>query len=333
MKKAGNLNWLTRVQLDLREPAADEVLVEIRSIGLNFADIFAMLGVYSATPKGAFVPGLEFAGIVKEVGKEVSKFKSGDKVMGVCRFGGYTTHLVQSADYLAAVPNDWSFEEAAAYLVQALTAYYSLFSLGNIQKDYKVLIHSAAGGVGILANRMAKKMNAYTVGSIGSSDKRDLLIKEGYDEVLIRDDTFQSNLKASAEKRPFDLVLECIGGKVLEMGYGALAAQGRMIIYGSAHFAETGNKLNKLSLAWKFLKRPKIDPLKLISDNKAVMGFNLIWLYEKKSVLQYSLEELAKLDIEKPMVGHTFDFDHIMDAITLFQSGKTTGKVVVTVRQ
>ena len=331
MSKAGNLKRLSKVQLPIQKLDENRVLIQVRAIGLNFADVFAMLGIYSATPKGTFVPGLEFAGTIVETGKAVTKYKVGDRVMGVTRFGAYTTHIVQSPDYLSPIPADWSFEEGSAYLVQALTAYYSLFTLGNIQQGQKILIHSAAGGVGILANRMAQLMGGHTVGTIGSPAKRDLLQKEGYNEVLVRDEAFFTNLEKSAGQRPFDLVLECIGGKVLDAGYKAMAAQGRMIVYGSAHFAETGNKLNPFTLAMKFLKRPKIDPLKLISDNKSMMGFNLIWLYEKKEVLEASLQALSQLAIGKPLVGHTFDFDSLKEAIALFQSGQTTGKVVITV--
>lgn len=333
MSKAGDLRRLSKVELPVPETGDDDVLVKAGAIGLNFADIFAMLGIYSATPKGTFIPGLEFAGTVAAVGKNVTHVKPGDRVMGVSRFGAYSTHIVQSQHYVVPLPDDWSFEEGAAYLVQAITAFYSLFTLGGIQQGYKVLVHSAAGGVGILANRLAKAMGAYTVGTIGSPDKRGVLEREGYDEVLVRDKHYAENLRLTTEKRPFDLVLECIGGKVLELSYQALAAQGRMIVYGSAHFAETGNKLNPLRLASKFFRRPKIDPLKLISDNRSVMGFNLIWLYEKKELLAQVVEELADFNIGKPVVGHRFDFEQLPAAIALFQSGKTTGKVVITVKQ
>ncbi|MEQ8534978.1 MAG: alcohol dehydrogenase catalytic domain-containing protein, partial [Imperialibacter sp.] len=149
MAKAGSMDRLLKVETTIAEPDDSSVLVAVKAIGLNFADIFAMLGIYSATPKGTFIPGLEFSGEILRVGKNVTKFKTGDRVMGVTRFGAYTTHIVQSPDYLSPIPKGWSFEEGAAYLVQALTAYYSLFSLGDIQKGYKILIHSAAGGVGI----------------------------------------------------------------------------------------------------------------------------------------------------------------------------------------
>ena len=167
--KAGSMSNLKLVTEDLPDPADGEVTVEVKAIGLNFADIFAMFGLYSATPKGVFVPGLEYSGVIAKIGKGVTTVKVGDPVMGVTRFGGYTTHLNIGQEYVIPLPNDWNFEEGAAYLVQVLTAYYGLTFLGRLEENETVLIHSAAGGVGILANRIAKKKNAYTIGTVGLS--------------------------------------------------------------------------------------------------------------------------------------------------------------------
>ena len=153
--KAGNLKNLRQVKEDLEDPAELELQVEVKAIGLNFADIFAIMGLYSATPKGPFIPGLEYSGIVIKVGSKVDTFKPGDRVMGVSRFGAYTTHINSDYRYLSVIPGAWSYEEGAAYLVQVLTAYYALVVLGSLQKGQTVLIHSAAGGVGLWAQQIA----------------------------------------------------------------------------------------------------------------------------------------------------------------------------------
>ncbi len=184
MNKAGSINSLKLIEENLPEPNENEVTVEVKAIGLNFADLFAIQGLYSATPKGSFIPGLEYSGIVSNAGSKVKEFKAGDKVMGAIRFGAYATHLNIDYRYILKLPENWSFEEGASFIVQSLTAYYSLVELGNIKANYTVLIHSAAGGVGICANRIAKKFNAYTIGTIGSESKRNFLINEGYDEVI-----------------------------------------------------------------------------------------------------------------------------------------------------
>ncbi|MCO6491391.1 MAG: zinc-binding dehydrogenase [Phaeodactylibacter sp.] len=326
---SGSLSYLKLVEEQLPDPAPGEVTVEVKAIGLNFADIFAIWGLYSATPEGEFVPGLEYAGVVARVGEGVDGIREGDEVMGVIRFGAYATHLNIDARYVLPLPEGWSFEEGAAYLVQALTAYYALKELGNIQREQTVLIHSAAGGVGIWANRIAKHYGAFTVGTVGSAGKLDFLREEGYDRGIVRSRAFEKELKEALSGRELHLIMECIGGPVLKVGYEMLAPQGRMVVYGSARYASVGNRPNYLKLAWYYLTRPRIDPQKMIESNKGVLGFNLIWLYHKVDLMHELLGELQGMDLGRPHVGHTFPLEQLRDAVRLFQSGKTVGKVVV----
>ncbi len=327
--KAGNVKNLKVREEDLADPADNEVTIAIKTIGLNFADLFAIWGLYSATPKGEFVPGLEYAGIVEKIGKNVTNVKEGDQIMGITRFGAYASHLNIDSRYVLPLPASWNFEEGAAYLVQVLTAHYGLLHLGNLQKEQTVLIHSAAGGVGILANRIAKKYDAFTIGTVGSPAKVDFLKKEGYDRTIVRSSNFGNDLKSSLGDRDLNLIMECIGGKVLSEGYKQLAPQGRMIVYGSARYATPGNRPNYFKLIYQFLTRPKIDPQGMTNLNTAVLGFNLIWLYEKAELMHEILKEIEVLQIEKPHIGHRFTFEELPDALKLFQSGKTIGKVVI----
>lgn len=329
--KAGNLNNLKLVEENLPDPIAGQVTVAVSAIGLNFADIFAMFGLYSATPKGTFIPGLEYAGTIVKTGPGVTSVKIGDRVMGVTRFGAYTTHLNIEETYVIPIPNGWTDEEASGYLVQVLTAYYGLTYLGRLEKGETVLIHSAAGGVGILANRIAKKYGAFTIGSVGNSAKVDFCKKEGYDQVIVRSNSFGNDLKKALGERKLNVVMECIGGKIFTEGFKQMTEQGRMVIYGAAQYASPGKRPNYLKAAWMFLNRPKIDAQGLAEDNKTVSGFNLIYLYEKAELLHQLLGELKDLNLEKPHVGNVIDFDKMIEAIQLFQTGKTMGKVVVKV--
>ena len=164
--KAGNVKNLKQVQETLPDPASHEVTIKVKAIGLNFADVFAIWGLYSAIPEGEFIPGLEYSGVILEVGDDVRNLKIGDRIMGVTRFGAYTTHLNIDHRYVIPIPQDWDFATGAGFLVQVLTAYYGLIKLGDLQENQTVLIHSGAGGVGLLANKIAKKYNAFTIGSI-----------------------------------------------------------------------------------------------------------------------------------------------------------------------
>ncbi len=191
INKAGSINNLNLIEEELPDPAENEVTVKVKAIGFNFADLFALQRLYSATPKGSFIPGLEFSGKIYRKGKNVTDYAIGDDVMGIIKFGAYTTHLNVDCGYLQKLPEGWSFEEGAAFIVQSLTAYYALLKLGNLKELDTVLIHSAAGGVGIFANRIAKKFNAYTIGTVSSNAKVDFLKEEGYDKVIVRGDNFK----------------------------------------------------------------------------------------------------------------------------------------------
>jgi alcohol dehydrogenase len=329
MNKAGSINNLKLIEEKLPEPDSNEVTVEVKSIGLNFADLFAIQGLYSATPKGSFIPGLEYSGTVLKTGSDVKDFKIEDKIMGVIRFGAYATHLNIDTGYILKLPDNWSFEEGSAFIVQALTAYYALVELGNIKNNYTVLIHSAAGGVGIYANRIAKKFNAYTIGTIGTESKRNFLFNEGYDEVILRNKDFGKRLKKALGERELNIVLESIGGNIFEDSFKALASSGRIIIYGGAQFMSHSSRPNYLNVFYKYLTRPKVDPLSLSNINKSVMGFNLIYLWDRPVELMSMAEEVLKLKHNRPYIGMVNSFENLVGALRYFQTGKSIGKVVV----
>ena len=330
ISKAGSLNNIKLVEEKLREPEENEVTIEVKAIGLNFADLFAIQGLYSATPKGSFIPGLEYSGIVTKKGKNVQEFEIGSRVMGAIKFGAYTTHLNIDPRYIIKLPEDWSFEEGASFIVQSLTAYYSLVELGNIKQDYTVLIHSAAGGVGIYANRIAKIYNAFTIGTIGSESKRNFLINEGYDEIIFRSNNFSKKLRHILEDRKLNIVLESIGGKIFEDSFKLLAPSGRIIIYGGAQFMSHSAKPDYLKLIPKYLFRPRVDPLSLSNLNKSIMGFNLIYLWDRPNELKVMIKNILEMNLKKPHIGKVYSFRNLMEALRYFQSGRSIGKVVVT---
>jgi alcohol dehydrogenase len=329
INKAGSINNIKLTEERLPEPSSNEVTVEVKAIGLNFADLFAIQGLYSATPKGSFIPGLEYSGIILRKGGNVNNFSVGDKVIGAIRFGAYTTHLNIDRKYILHLPDDYSFDEGAAMIVQPLTAYYSLFELGNLKPNHTVLINSAAGGVGIYANRIAKHFGAYTIGTIRSESKRNFLINEGYDEIIVRKDDFGKQLKNALGDRKLNLVLESIGGKVFEASFKALAPSGRIIIYGGAQFMNTNSRPNYLTVLFKYLTRPKVDPLSLSDKNRSVMGFNLIYLWDRPDELKNMAEEILRMKLNRPYVGKVFPFNNLIDALRYFQSGRSIGKVIV----
>ncbi len=330
--RAGSLANMRLREFTLPEPAPGEVRVAVRSVGLNFADIYAIWGLYGATPKGDFTPGLEYAGVVEALGPGVTHLKPGDRIMGVTRFGGYTSHLNIDARYVIPLPSDWDFNTGAAYLVQTLTAYYALKTLGAMESGHTVLIHSVAGGVGIQALKIAKSYGCTVIGTIGSPAKLDFARQEGCDHVIVRGSDFEDQLRTALGERPLQLVIDTVGGRYFSIPFKLLAPTGRLIVVGSSRYTSVGNRPNVFRLLYHFLTRPKIDPQQLPETNKGVVGFNLIYLYERAPLMHQLLQELDGLRLAPPHVGHVLPFEKMHDAIKLFQSGKTVGKVVLELR-
>lgn len=336
--KAGSINNLSLQTEDLSKRKSGEVMIEVRSIGLNFADIFALQGLYSATPEGSFIPGLEFCGVVQACSR-TSGFKIGDRVMGVTRFGAYASHLNVDARYLTKLPHNWSFAEGAAYLAQALTAWYALHELGNLQKDHMVLVHSAAGGVGLHSLQIIQKAGAHAICTVGNEEKKSFLKKRGVksDQIIVRNKkSFVNDLAGTIKRNKitgFDLILDAVAGPYFDPGMNHLNPAGRYVIFGAADFMNKNKRPNYLRIGWQYLRRPRLDPVNMISANRSLMAFNLIWLWDHHQVMIKLLGSMKKAGLLKtaPFVGHNFSFADAHEAIRKFQSGKTIGKVVLNI--
>lgn len=354
--RAGSLRRLQLETIDLPPPGPGEVQVDVVAVGLNFADIFACLGLYSATPSGAFVPGLECAGVIRALGPALPKstpspssrgaskvlpsardWRVGDRVMVLTRFGGYSTRINIDARYLWPVPDNWTLSEAAAYPVQALTAWYGLLALGKITAQSLILLHSAAGGVGLNALRAIQRVGARVIAVVGDDRKR-LWLNEhlgvALEDIMVRDRGFPAALDralARHEVSGFDLVFDAVYGPVFEAGFSRLAPEGCYVLYGAADFMSQGQRANPLRLAWQYLRRPRLDPLAMISQNRGLRAFNLIWLWEEVHRLPEAMQESLHWIAEAPLIGGRFKFDHALDALHTLQGGLTTGKLVLIV--
>jgi alcohol dehydrogenase len=345
MPRAGSLDRL-RLERETLPPAGiGEVRVEVSAVGLNFADIFACLGLYSATPKGPFVPGLEFSGVVREVGPSApdndvaDALRPGDQVVGVVRFGAYADAVNADVRYLRPLPEGWSFTEGAAFPVQALTAWHGLHTLGGLKSGGSVLVHSAAGGVGLNALHIAVSRRARIVATVGSESKRAFLIDRfglTPDTIVVRDrrrfgDQLDRALRA-IDADGFDVVLDGVAGPYFQSALRRLRPGGRLILFGASDMTPSGAKPNYPKLAWQYVRRPKVDVLRLVNSNRAVIGFNLIWLWDRAEDLAREFEEVRSLITDPPFVGRTFPFAEVPAALRFLQSGKSTGKVVLEIR-
>ena len=181
------------------------------------------------------------------------------------------------------------------------------------------------------ANRIAKHYGAYTIGTVGSASKIQVARAEGCDEVIVRGRDFPERLRAALKGKPLDLVLDAVGGRVQKQSFKMLAPTGRLVAYGASMFASHIATPNYLMLAWRYLHMPRYHTLNLIESNKSLLGFNLIWLYDRAETWRAMLNAIQALHLRKPSVGATFPFSHLKEAVRTLQSGTTTGKVVVRV--
>jgi len=336
--KAGSLDRLKSEQDELPGPGPGQVRVAIAAVGLNFADVFACLGLYSATPPGPFVPGLECAGVVEAAGTGVTGLVPGSAVVGLTRFGAYATHLNVDAKYLRSLPDGWTLADGAAYPVQAITAWYAIRDLGACKAGDAVLVHSAAGGVGLNALAILTALGARVVATVGGEAKMPFLMTHAglrAEQIIVRDRRrFGAQLDEALQANGldgFDLVLDAVAGPFFEPAYRRLRPAGRLVIYGAADLMPQGTRPNWLRLASRYLRRPHVDPVQMISDNRSVMGFNLIWLWDRADRLGSTYDELAAMIRRPPHIGKRFAFADAPAAMRYLQRGGSVGKVVLEI--
>jgi alcohol dehydrogenase len=236
------------------------------------------------------------------------------------------------------IRDGWDFAEAAAYLVQGLTAWYGLVTLGAVAANDVVLLQSAAGGVGLQALTMLEAMGARTIAVVGSVEKREWLARERGlppSQIIVRDArTFAADLDRALSALGaggFDLVFDAVSGPYFQPAFARLSPEGRHVVYGAADFMTPGTRRNWWHLALGYLRRPRVDPLQMISDNRSVMGFNLIWLWNKAHELGAYGDALDRVMRMPPLVSRRFTFADVPAAMRHLQSGQSIGKVVVEV--
>lgn len=320
-------------------PGDGEVLVRTDAVGVNFADVIVRMGLYESARKYVgwpITPGFEFAGTVAATGRGVSDVRPGARVFGVTRFGGYATHVVVPRDQVFAVPRGMTASEAAAFPAVYLTAYYALFELAAAKPGMRLLVHSAAGGVGGALLQLARVAECTTVGVVGRTAKVDAARALGANVVI---DKSTEDLWRMARRHAtggYDAVFDANGVETLRDSYDHLATPGRLVVYGFATMLPRGRgrpSWRKLAIDW--LRTPRFDPLKMTNENRSVLAFNLSYLFERKQDLLPAFDRLLKWAgdgrIQPPRVTE-MPLDQVAAAHRALESGDTTGKLVLVTR-
>jgi NADPH:quinone reductase-like Zn-dependent oxidoreductase len=313
-------------------PAQGELLVRVRAAGINFADILARTGLYSAAPKPPAVVGYEFAGEVQTDGR---RFKAGDRVMGATRFGGHAELVAVPEGNLLPLRDDWSFEQGAAVPVTYSTAYAALVRYGSLRPGERILIHAAAGGVGSAAVQIAKAKGAGEVFGTASAAKHDAVRGFGVDHPIdYRTLDFAKEVRRiTGAERALDLVLDGIGGNSFRKSFSLLRTGGRLVMYG-VQGIQQGERRDLLRIGRTLARMPIFHPAKLMQDSKSVIGINMLQLWDDDPGLidEYSAPvlELIEQGAIDPAIAETFPLERGADAHRFVGEGKNVGKVILT---
>ena len=319
-------------------PGNDEILVEVKAFGVNYADILIRWGLYASAKQYVgwpITPGFEFSGIIKKVGSATSKFRVGEKVFGITLFNAYASEVLVTEDQLYSLPSSMSFEEAAGFPAVYLTAYHALFQNVVIRAGMTALIHSAAGGVGSSLVQLCKVSGIKSIGVVGSSHKVEFLRELGCDYVI--DKSKEILWQRVEEIAPYgvDLIFDANGGKSLKEGYRHLAPTGKLIAYGAhSFFPKSGGKVNWPKLFWDYFHTPRFNPLSMTSENKSLITFNLSFLFNRKDLLEEGMQALLKWLHEGrilPPKVKVYPLEEVGMAHKELESGKSIGKIVIRV--
>lgn len=318
------------------QPKAGEVLIRVKTIGVNFADLLQRMGIYPGTPKPPFVPGLEIAGVVEKTvdggkGAEGEPLKQGDAVTAVTHFNAYAQWVSVPARQVYRLPAGMPFDDAAAIPVNYLTAYHSMFAMGNLQPGDRILIHGAAGGVGIAAVQLARARGLEIFGTAGPT-KQEQLRKLGVNHAIDHSKTdFVQAVKKFAPDG-IEMVMDAIGGKSFARSQDCLGPTGRLVVYGFSAAAGPDGKKSLLRGARALAQTPRFHPLKLMSLNHAVIGVNLGRMPSRGSLVRSELDELFRMYAAgkiKPVIGKTFPMTEAASAHRYIHDRKNVGKVIL----
>lgn len=334
--KPGSFDRLQLVERPDPKPAPGEVLVETRAVGVNFADVVVRLGLYPSAKKYVgwpITPGFELSGEVAALGEGVEDLKLGERVFGVSRFGAYASHVCVPRGQLFRVPAALSHAQAATFPTVFLTAYYALREIFRVRPGGIVLVHSAAGGVGLAALQLARADGLISVGVVGAAHKRQVALDYGAHHVIDKSTQELWPELESVAPSGVQLVLESNGAETLKQSYAHLAPTGRLVVYGFHSMLSRGKgRPNWLKLAYDFLRTPRFHPLEMVDSNKGLVAFNLSYLFDQQALLTEAMGRmLGELEsgVLRPLPVSELPLSDAAGAHRALQSGTTVGKLAL----
>ncbi|MCX8072702.1 MAG: NADPH:quinone oxidoreductase family protein [Candidatus Binatia bacterium] len=308
---------LERVELPDPEVAPGCVLIDVKAIGCNFADTLIVEGKYQLKPSPPFSPGSEVAGIVRTVGEGVRNLHPGQRVMALLDWGGYASVVRVPAGFVVPIPDSMPFEIGAAFGVAYQTAYLALTRRAALRPRETLLVHAAAGGVGLAAVQVGRALGARVLGTAGTAEKCELAKRHGAEACFssVSHDWVDS-VKAATNERGADVIYDPVGGDTFDRSLKCIAWCGRLLVIGFA----SG-------------RIPTVAANRILLKNISVIGLNLgaYKQYEPETLIQ-SLQELFGLferGLLRPEISAQISLERANEALASLRQGKTVGKIVL----
>lgn len=331
LTRHGRPQVLSPVELDVPEPQRDEVRVRVEAIGLNYAEVLSRRGQYGWAPPLPYVLGMEAYGEVEAAGPGVRSRKSGDKVIVLGQYGAYAEKVVASEARTLPAVEDYSPAENAAVAVNYLTAWVSLFEMARLRPSDRVLVHSAAGGVGTAAVQLAKRFGCEVAGAVGGDRKLETVRALGADFAFnYRSPDAEAQLAQRFGAAGIDVVVALVAGEPYRAALRSLAPFGRVVVAGVAGLQI--DRFNPLSWlrAWRDLPRP--DVRRMAVGSYGVLATHLGYLLrypERLPQVWSALRSFLDTHRIRPLVGRELPFERMADAHALMESRESVGKIVI----
>jgi NADPH:quinone reductase-like Zn-dependent oxidoreductase len=314
-----------------------EVRIAVKAAGINFADTMARVGLYPDAPKPPCVVGYEVAGEVETVGQGVEGHAVGDRVVAGIRFNGQAELATVPAEQVLPLPEGLSYEQGAAFPVNYGTAYAALVIMGGLKPDERVLIHAAAGGVGISATQLANGIGAEIFGT-ASASKHDAIREQGVDHPIdYRTRDFEEEVNRITGGEGVDVIMDALGPTSFRKDYRLLRQGGRLIMYGASEL-QTGKGKRDIPGMVRSLARMPLATMPwwrsvgVMNENKGVFGLNMLSWWDREGQLDRVTEPLMAAFERgelKPVVAEAFPFDRAPDAHRFIEERRNIGKVVL----
>ena len=317
------------------QPKPGEVRITVRAFGINFAELMASQGLYPDAPKLPAILGYEAAGEIDAVGEGVDASRIGQRVVAMTHFGSHAEFCCVPSQSALPIPAAMSFEAAAALPVTYLTAYHMLFFAANLRSGESVLVQMAAGGVGTAVLQLCRTVANVTTFGTASAGKHHVLRENGCTYPI---DYHAVDYAAEVQRltggRGVDLVLDPLGGRDTLKGYKLLRGAGRIVCYGFANLQQ--RRFNALLILGKLATVPRFSPLRLMRENRGVIGVNIGRLLGRVDLLLGEMQALLALYEQgkiAPVIDCVLPFERAAEGYDRIASGQNIGKIVVSVSQ